>query len=811
MPTLTPSSSRLHRVALVAAPALALSVVALGGAAATAPPAHASSPNVVVSEAYGGGGNSGATLTNDFVELFNSSDTSVDLSGWKVAYWSASHVAGDPPSSTTKLSGTIGAGEHYLVQEAAGRGGTEPLPTPDATGSIFMSSSGAEVAVLDADGDVVDLLGWGDANYSEGAPAPETDNETSVARRSACYDTDSNLADFAVGDPAPQNASTAAVDCSTVPPPPSHAATVAQIQGTSHLSPLDGDVVVDVPGVVTATTGDGFYLQSTEPDDDLATSEGVYVYGRKATAQVSVGDAVTVDGVVTEYRPGGANDNLTTTEIAGPHVTVTSHGNPVPDPVVIGVDRVAPQETVYSGDPGSVEYDDVPFDPTTNAIDFYESMEGMRVAVQDAHAVGPTNSYGELPVVPGQHVTGAVRSIHGGVVYSGYDHPNSMRVIVTTLDSSNRMPRADVGDVLAGETVGVLDYNFSNYMLEATSVGTLQPGGLQREVTQPQRNNQLAVATFNVENLDPTDPQAKFDRLAEQIVHNLQSPDILALEEIQDNNGAQDDGVVDSSTTTGKLTAAITAAGGPTYEARWVNPENDQDGGEPGGNIRSVFLYRPDRDVQFVEHAPGDATTATGIHREGNQVHLTHSPGRIDPTSDAWEDSRKPLVGEFTFRGKTVFAIANHFNSKGGDDPLFGRWQQPERFSETQRHQQAHEVRDFVDTLLAADRSANVVVLGDLNDFEFSETADILVGSGDTQLTDLPRTLDPSERYTYVYEGNSQVLDHILLSPALLQAPPGAKHPAYEYDVVHTNSEFHDQDSDHDPQVVRLAMRGGRG
>lgn len=174
-------------------------------------------------------------------------------------------------------------------------------------------------------------------------------------------------------------------------------------------------------------------------------------------------------------------------------------------------------------------------------------------------------------------------------------------------------------------------------------------------------------------------------------------------------------------------------------------------------------------------------------------------------------ESRKHLVAEFTFRDKTIFAIANHFASKSGDDPLFGRWQQPVRSSETQRHRQAQEVRSFLDQLLAADAEASVVVLGDINDFEFSRTIDLMVGSGANSLVDLPRTLPVNERYSYVYEGNSQVLDQILVSTALTVAPPGAKYPAFDYDIVHTNSEFHDQDSDHDPQVVRLAIRGGRG
>jgi uncharacterized protein len=319
------------------------------------------------------------------------------------------------------------------------------------------------------------------------------------------------------------------------------------------------------------------------------------------------------------------------------------------------------------------------------------------------------------------------------------------------------------------------------------------------------------VSTFNVENLAPLDPQIKFDRLAGQVVNNLKSPDVLGLEEIQDNSGAANDGTVDSTQTTDKLIAAITAAGGPAYTAHWVNPQDLTDGGAPGANIRQVFFYRADRDVALVDAPAGDATTAESLTMIDGKPHLALNPGRITPTNTAWDDSRKPLVGEFTFRGKTVFVIANHFSSKGGDDPLFGKWQQPVRLSEDARHLQAQEVRSFLDLLLAADENANVVVLGDINDFEFSQTVDIMVGSGANAIVDLPRMLPVNERYSYVYEGNSQVLDQILVSKALTAAPPGAKYPAYDYDIVHTNSEFYDQDSDHDPQVVRLVMRGGIG
>lgn len=119
-------------------------------------------------------------------------------------------------------------------------------------------------------------------------------------------------------------------------------------------------------------------------------------------------------------------------------------------------------------------------------------------------------------------------------------------------------------------------------------------------------------------------------------------------------------------------------------------------------------------------------------------------------------------MGEFAFQGRTVFVVADHFVSKGGDQPLHGRCQPPARSSETQRAAQATEVNTFVKSLLAADKDAKAVVLGDVNDYEFSQSVTDLTDGG--VLTPLITTLPADQRYTYVYDGNSQTLDHILTS-----------------------------------------------
>ena len=209
--------------------------------------------------------------------------------------------------------------------------------------------------------------------------------------------------------------------------------------------------------------------------------------------------------------------------------------------------------------------------------------------------------------------------------------------------------------------------------------------------------------------------------------------------------------------------------------------------------------------MQFVDRPGGTALTATEDDPAQPGAQLTFSPGRIEPTNEAWDASRKPLAGEFRYRGKTLFLVANHFASKGGDAALFGRFQEPYRPSEIQRRKQSEIVNGWVKRLQKADPLAKVVVLGDLNDFEFSESIRILQQGTSwsllPELVDLWHLVPHDERYSYIFEGNGQVLDHILITPILLLAKP-------EYQAVHMNSEFDtEQQSDHDPPLLRLTIR----
>ncbi|TWF94373.1 endonuclease/exonuclease/phosphatase family protein [Saccharopolyspora dendranthemae] len=564
---------------------------------------------------------------------------------------------------------------------------------------------------------------------------------------------------------------------------------VHDIQGTTRVSPLDGQRVSGVTGVVTgvraAGSARGFWFQDPQPDADPRTSEGLFVHTEEQTPQVAVGDAVAVTGTVAEHYPTSGDQtpentpNQSVTQLTGATWQVSGTGAILPE--VLTEDAVPVEHAPADGAIDSRE-----LEPQRFALDFYESREAMVLRVDDARVVGPTDEYRSLWITskPAQNA-----NERGGTTYTGYADANAGRLKVESL-LADEFPSAAVGDRLRGSTSGPLDYSsFGGYVLEAGQLGSHVPGGLRPETTRAQQDDELAVATYNVENLDPADEQAKFDRLAQGVVGNLAAPDVLALEEVQDNTGATDDGVVAADETLRRFTDAIAAEGGPRYQWRQIDPGNNADGGEPGGNIRVAFLFNPAR-VSFVDRPGGDATTPVEPVADGDRAALTVSPGRIDPANPAWTDSRKPLAGELLFHGRPVFVVANHFSSKGGDQPLHGRFQPPARSSEQQRTEQAKAVRGFVDQALAVDPQASVVVAGDLNDYGFSPALAPLTEA----MTAPADALPPVERYSYVYEGNSQQLDHILLT---------GPHTA-DYDIVHVNAEFPDQISDHDPQVVRL-------
>jgi hypothetical protein len=235
----------MHRFLLLV-PLVALALA--GGAAG----AQASASGVVVSQVYAGGGNSGASYANDFVELFNGGSSAVDLTGWSIQYASAASTSW----SVTALGGSIAPGHYYLVQLASSGAVGSAIPAPDATGTTNIANTGGKVALVnDATAlgcggsagscstlpSVVDLVGYGSATDYEGSGAAPALSSATAAVRSGggCTDTNVNSADFAAADPAPRNSASAAAPCSGGPP----------VGGVSK----DASVDVDIQPVLSIT------------------------------------------------------------------------------------------------------------------------------------------------------------------------------------------------------------------------------------------------------------------------------------------------------------------------------------------------------------------------------------------------------------------------------------------------------------------------------------------------------------------------------------------------------------------------------
>jgi uncharacterized protein len=311
------------------------------------------------------------------------------------------------------------------------------------------------------------------------------------------------------------------------------------------------------------------------------------------------------------------------------------------------------------------------------------------------------------------------------------------------------------------------------------------PSVAQQETTSLKNSpDVLTVATFNVENLDPKD--RRFENIAKIILNNLNAPDVISLVEIQDNNGPTNDDVVNANQTYQKLIAALENIGSPAYDFVDIAPSDDQDGGEPGGNIRVGFLFRPSRVTLAKIPRRGGSLDAVAISQDTNGLDLSLNPGRIDPTNSAFEESRKPLATEFIFNGQKLFIIANHFVSKRGGSP-----------SDVQRVKQAEIVNEFVGKILEVDPQAKVIVLGDLNDLPDSLTLKTLEGN---ILENLTASLPASDRFTYKFRGNPQLIDHLLVSENLSRvAQP-------EIDIVHVNVGFTKPVSDHDPVIAAFTL-----
>jgi 5'-nucleotidase len=737
---------------------LGLTVGALAaGGLALAQPASAVSPDVVIAEVYGGGGNSGATYTHDFIELRNTGTTAVDLSGWSVQYASA----GGSSWQTTPLTGVIAPNASYLVQEAQGTAGTTALPTPNAVGTIAMGGTGGKVALvtsttaltgtgLGAAG-VRDFVGYGAANAFEGsAPAPAPSNTTSTARPGG--DTDQNAVDFAAGAPSPTaGAVTPPPDPDPEPEPDplvcaSEPVTIGSVQGSGPASLLDGSVVT-VAGVVVGDLQEGGFagvFVQDAGDGDATTSDGVFVY--RPTGDLALGERLVVRGTVDEFNG--------LTQLTQPQVVECGAGQ-LPAPAELPL-------------------------PSTDAE--REAFEGMLVTPAEALTVTDVydlDVYGQVQLAQGGRLVTPTEAAEPGPGAVAVATSNATRSIL--LDdgrTTNLAPRegarqeppfltADdpvrVGDTAQLEPT-VLTYTFGAFTLEpadGTAAGTTFAPTNPRPTAPDDVLGDLRIADFNVLNYFIRTPaevpagvlaprgatsEAEFAQQQAKIVAAMTAmdADVFTLHEIE-NSAIYDAASPYAAVET--LVAALEAADGHDWDV--VRAHEDTDA------ITNAIIYRTDRVTTVGAPMTPTSPEATAV----------------------FANARTPIAQTFDFQGEVFSVIANHLKSKGSgcsaesNDPTPGG----QGNCNGDRVAQTRVLVGFTAEVVAASGDQDVLLTGDFNAYRNEDPLDVLREAG------LQEVFTEGE-YSYVFDGASGSLDHVFATGSMFGKVTG--HTIWDINAV---------------------------
>jgi uncharacterized protein len=727
---------------------------------------HAVSSTVVISQVYGGGGNSGATFTHDFIELFNRGSVPVDLGTWSVQY--ASSVGST--WSRTNLTGTLQPGAYYLIQQAQGAGGTTPLPAPDASGTTAMSATAGKVALVSnqvtlacspgciSSPAVVDFIGYGGANEYEGSPGPTLSNITAAIRGGAgCTETDDNAADFIAAAPNPRNSSGPIAVCNGV--------AIHDVQGAGSTSPMVG-VLVTVDGIVTARTANGYYLQAVQDDADPATSEGILVAGTPP-ASASAGNLLRIQGTVAEVTPPGGVTSVTQLG-AATVVALLSTGNPLPAPAMLA---------------------DPSFDPA-GGLEQLERFEGMRVQIGSFRVVAPTggahqeangtgSSNGIFFAVPASIArpfrepgVDVIETLPSGspCCIPRFDH-NPERLRVSTVRQTGSIPL----DVATGSMVtatGVLDQEFGAHtLLTEPAPAPVVTGTFTPAAVRAAASDECTVGFLDLQRLfdsvdDPelgepvltaTGLDLRLGKLSRGIRELGRTPDILAVASVENLAVLQD--------LAGRVNADAVAAGQPDpgYVAHLAE----------GNDITGV-------DVGFL--VKGARVSVVDVTQEGLGATFL-DPGTGQP---ALTNDHPPLVLRAQVLAPpappfALTAIAVHHRTMSG---IAGDGAAAQSVR-ARRRAQAEYLANLIQARQAFEPPERIVVIGDLNAFEFSDGyVDVLgtvrgapapanavvLASPDLvgpDFTDQTGMVPASERYSFVFDGSAQSLDHAITNSAL--------------------------------------------
>ena len=573
---------------------------------------------------------------------------------------------------------------------------------------------------------------------------------------------------------------------------PKEVKNIGEVQGESHESPLVGKEVVINNVVVTKTDKTGFYVQDKVSDNNPRTSDAVYV---ASAEKVESGDLLKVQGTVKEgymeeysVRPGQTfkkpAGSLTVTQII--NATITKLGK-TGLPKALNISEKMPKDIV----------DNTPtkYNPETEALDYWESLEGMRVEVTKPKVTGPQYK-GDIYVLPGDYKGQKLNNIGGVNLRPGVQNTEVLPITV----GNSFVAKAK--DYFNENITGVVTYKNKTYKIDPIDPnalkGLLQDGGLTREVSKIYPSeDKLTIASYNIENFSANNnghdetPEEKVDKIANSFIKEVHSPDIITLIEVQDNNGGVNDGTVDGVKSGEKLAQRIKSLGGPDYKYTEIAPVDGKDGGKPGANIRVAYLYNPKRVTLIGKEKGGSEEAARFVNG-----HLEKNPARIDPTSVHFEKVRKSLAAEFEFKGERIVVIANHLKSKLGDDAIYGSNQPSVENTKAKRIEEAKILNAFIKEGLRQNPNLKFVLTGDFNDFEFSDSVKTIVGN---ELVNLMAEHEQGDRYSYFYRGSNQSLDNILISKNIKDK--------VVFSPVHINASFmeeHGRASDHDPVVVQI-------
>lgn len=766
-------SRHVSEVSIYAARRVVLLVIAASQLIAR--PAFGS--DLVISQIYGGGGNSGAPYRNDFVELFNRGTNTISFTNWSVQYAPAS----GSNWQVTAISGTLAPGRYFLLRQGSGGTNGVMLPTPDVTGTISMSGSAGKVALVAGSlplsdacplrGDLLDFAGYGtSANCFEGVgPTAAPGNGTAVLRASdGCRDSDENDGDFFVATPRPQNSAAPANICPSVPPPP---VALHAIQGTGNESPLSGQYVLTSTNIVTALRDDGFFIQArdVEIDDDPLTSEAIFVSTPEGPPSPALpGYAVAVSGIVVERRPTGDPLSPTRTQLINATTYFLSSGHPLPAPVSL---------TVANTDP-------------LGSLDQLERFENMRVRVNSLTVVGPTEGF-----INEASATGISDGVFYGVI-TGVPRPFRERGIsifdtlpawvpsgILRFDANPERLRVDSNaqlgasriEVATGAVfsnlVGVLDFDARLFTILPDPVSAVSvSGGMAPTVGAGRDPSWALLASLNLQRFYDTldDPavddvvlttNAYQDRLgdtAAAIRIWLNSPHILGIAEVENLATLR--------------ALAARANTDPSSSARY---EAYLEEGNDIGGIDVGFLVDTSRVSVLSVTQLGKA--ATYVNPTTGLPELLHDrpPLLLRASITPYPYPRALPLFEVT-------VIMVHLRSLlNVDDPVDGSRVR------AKRQAQAEFVADVIQSRQVANPAELIACLGDFNALPFNDgyvdvlgtimgrpapPAEVMNASPDLVEPDLINLLDwlpPSQRYSYVIKGNAQALDHVLVNGPL--------------------------------------------